>query len=61
MKIAENNPSVMEYCETRMNQLLADVTSMVGGKRKQQISGIAFPYTGVCKKNTTNVKGIKYY
>ena len=38
MKIAEDDPSVMEYCETRMNQLLADVTSMVGGKQKQDES-----------------------
>ena len=57
MKIAENDTSIMDYCETRMNQLLADVTSMVGGKRKQQISGIAFPYTGVCRKKYDKRKG----
>ena len=59
MKIAENNPSVMEYCETRINRLLADLTSMVGSKIKQDISGIAFPYTGVCNKQYNTRKGIE--
>ena len=33
IKIAEDDPMVLEYCETRMNQLLVDVTSMVGNKK----------------------------
>ena len=37
-KISENVPSVLAYCETRINKLLADVTSIVGGKRKQENS-----------------------
>ena len=57
IKIAEDVPTIMEYCENRINQLLADVTSMVGGKRKQQTSGIAFPYTGVCKNKYDKRKG----
>ena len=33
IKIAEDVPMVLEYCEARINQLLADVTSMVGNKK----------------------------
>ena len=58
MKIAEGKDSIMEYCKDRIDQLLKDVTSMVGGKRKQQLSDIVFPYTGICKK-MINARDIK--
>ena len=57
MNIAEGEESIMEYCKDRIDQLLKDVTSMVGGKRKQQMSDIAFPYTGICKKKNDKRKG----
>ena len=50
LKITEDKKSILVYCEERINQLLKDVTSMIGGKRKQQSSDLAFPYTGICKK-----------
>ena len=50
LKIAEDVPMVLDYIKNRINQLLADVTSMIRTSRKIQTSGISFPCTGISKK-----------
>ena len=62
LKIVEDIPSVLEYCETRMNQLLVDVTSMVGGGGEESNKHqVLYFLILVFVKSTINVRAIVFH
>ena len=58
IRIAEDRKNALDYCETRVDQSLSCVTSMVRIKGTVIQFEIKFPYTGQFRKDSTNVKDV---